>query len=112
MSKRFGRTRMILGALVLLGMLFGTAAVTGAQDQNPAGRLPEGVYLKLTRDFYETLKNETGNETRVYSNDPSREYLRQIAVSSRFAVETNLEMIKQQDRIIQLLDLLLNSSKK
>ncbi len=63
--------------------------------------IPEGVYIKLTKDFYDSLKS-SGNIT--YSNDPSIEYLRQIAVSTKFMVETNLQILKQQEKIIQLLE--------
>jgi hypothetical protein len=66
-------------------------------------KLPEGVYLDLTRDFYETLKNEGGKNVKSYSNDPSTEYLRKISISAQFMVETNLQILKQQEQILQLL---------
>jgi hypothetical protein len=74
-----------------------------AQDQHPVNP-PDGIYIKLTRDFYEALKGEGGARTKVYTNDPSIEYLRQIAISSKFMVETNLQIMRQQARIIQLLE--------
>ncbi len=71
--------------------------------------LPEGVYLELTRDFYEALKQGD----KVYTNDPSQEYLRRISVSSRFMVETNLKILEQQERILRKLDqVLLQLQKK
>ena len=69
----------------------------------PQYNVPEGVYIELTRDFYETLKNEGVSGSRVYSNDMSNEYLKQISISARFMVETNLQILKQQERILQML---------
>jgi hypothetical protein len=63
--------------------------------------IPEGVYIKLTKDFYDAIKNSSDV---TYSNDPSVEYLRQIAISAKFMVETNIQILKQQERIIQLLE--------
>ena len=64
----------------------------------------EGVRIELTREFYEALQQEGGTGSRTYSNDPRNDYLRRIAVSSEFAVKTNLTIIQQQERIIQLLE--------
>jgi hypothetical protein len=64
---------------------------------------PRGVHLELTRDFYEALRNEGGGSSTTYSNDPSAQHLKEIAVSSRFMVQTNLEIIRQQEEIIDLL---------
>ena len=92
----------ILGALLLGGTL---GELKGPlQAGNPPYRMPEGVYLKLTKEFYEALKAEGEEGVKVYSNDPSKEYLRQIAVASRYLVETNLQILKNQERIIKLLE--------
>ena len=64
----------------------------------------EGVRVELTREFYEALRQEGNSGSRTYSNDPRNDYLRRIAVSSEFAVKTNLTIIQQQERIIQLLE--------
>lgn len=79
-------------------------------DIRSRDHLPGGVYIDLTKDFYEALREDGGN-SRTYSNDPSTEHLRQIAVSSRFMVETNLQIIKQQERIIELLQRLVDKRK-
>lgn len=71
-----------------------------AQDKSYA---PQGVYLELTRDFYEALTEGRGGDATVYSNDPSSRRLEEIAVSTRFMVQTNLEILKQQEVMIQLL---------
>ncbi len=66
--------------------------------------VPRGVTIELTKDFYETLRDEGGRGTKGYSSDPSSEYLRQIAVSTRFMVETNLQILRFQEEIMRLLD--------
>jgi hypothetical protein len=59
------------------------------------------IELQLTEDFYHALRAEG---TKTYATDQSDEYLRQIAVSTRFMVETNLRLMQQQERIISLLE--------
>jgi hypothetical protein len=93
---------------VLLGIILYTPALLYSQDN----RIPEGVYIKLTKDFYEALKNEGSQGTKVYSNNPSSDHLKEIAISTRFMVETNLEILKQQERINQLLHSLLKDRGK
>ena len=63
-----------------------------------------GISIELTREFYEALKQEGGSGSRTYSNDPRNEYLRRIAVSGEFAVKTNLTIVQQQEKIIELLE--------
>lgn len=89
--------------LVLLaaGYLLHGAAM--AQDRTHRARVPEGIYLELTRDFYDALRHEGDRSATVYTNDPSAAHLREIAVSTRFMVETNLEILKQQETMIELL---------
>ena len=83
----------LMGAAVLV-MVSATWAIAG---DNPPSRIIE---VELTESFYEALRDE-GN--RKYSTNQSEEYLRQIAVSARYAVESNLKIIKQQEHIIELL---------
>jgi len=101
--------------LVLAGALlfsvWNPVLKTVAADKTPQYRLPKGVYLDLTRDFYEALQSKNPGGETIYSNDMSDEYLRQIAVSSKFTVETNLQIMKQQAKIIQLLHSLLQRGK-
>ena len=66
----------------------------------------EGIRIELTRDFYDALMQDSGSGSRTYSNDPRHEYLRRIAVSGEFAVKTNLTIIQQQEKIIELLEAL------
>lgn len=67
------------------------------------------IEVELTESFYRALRAEGANKT--YTTDTSEEHLRQIAVSSRFAVESNLKIIKHQERIIELLEALLKKKK-
>jgi hypothetical protein len=64
------------------------------------------VFLRIDKEFYDALNNNGQNGKKVYSNNPngkSEEYLRQIAVSTKYMVETNIEILKQQEQIIRLL---------
>ncbi|MEJ2155063.1 MAG: hypothetical protein P8X96_06990 [Desulfobacteraceae bacterium] len=90
----------IIGGVVLLALA--GAAALAAEDRPPR------VEVELTESFYRALRAEGA---KTYSTDKSEEYLRQIAVSARYAVESNLKIIKQQERIIALLEKL-NRSKK
>jgi len=101
--------------LVLAGALlvsvWSPSVKADAADGTPQYRLPRGVYIGLTKDFYEALQGRNPRGETIYSNDMSDEYLRQIAVSAKFTVETNLQIIKQQTEIIQLLHSLLQRGK-
>jgi hypothetical protein len=90
--------------ITLLGicLLFGSTAF--AEEGKGHYNLPPGVYLELTEDFYQALKHDTPDNVKRYNNKSSDDYLRQIAVSSRFMVETNIQILKQQERILQLLE--------
>ncbi len=98
----------ILVAGIFLGVIIFTSFKASGQDTDY--NLPRGVYIKLTKDFYDALKNENG--TKVYTNDPSSQYLKQIAISARFLVETNLQILKQQEKMIELLQSHLENKKK
>ena len=109
------RLRQKLGVLLVgavLGFIICVPVATYSQDNNTNTRVPEGVYIKLTQDFYEALKNEDSGGAKVYTNDPSDEYLKQIAISTKFMVETNLEILKQQEKMNQMLDSLLKGRRK
>lgn len=92
-----GTKRLILYPLIFMIVLIAPFIVTG--QNKPDTPLPEGVYLELNKEFYEALKSKK----KTYSNNPSEGYLRDISVSSKFIVDTNLQIIKQQEEIIRLL---------
>jgi hypothetical protein len=100
--KRLGKTALVFVAGSLVGLILGQAWIGYGQDTHPRYRLPEGVYLDLNRDFYQALKEDGG--TKSYSNDMSLNYLREISIATRFMVETNLQILKSQERLIQLLE--------
>ena len=74
---------------------------------------PRDVYIELTKEFYESLTDGSrcGNY-RYTTNDPSIEYLKEISISTRFMVETNLQILRQQEKIIELLESLSKDTKK
>ncbi|MBN1847711.1 MAG: hypothetical protein JW932_03920 [Deltaproteobacteria bacterium] len=74
------------------------------EDEPSKSTMPDGIYMKLTKDFYEALRGDGRSGIKSYANDPTIEYLRQITISSKFMVETNLQILKQQEKIIQLLE--------
>jgi hypothetical protein len=95
------------GMIFFGGVFLATLIVSStlyAEDDRIKGRIPEGVYIELTKEFYEALRNNGYGGTKTYSNDPSKDYLKQIAISTRFMVETNLQILKQQEKMIQLLE--------
>ena len=104
MKKKFnGPFYPVLPGLLLM-MLLSFPAHIQAQDESFKRPKPGGIYIEITKDFYEALRGEGQSGVKTYTNDPSIEYLRQIAISSKFMVETNLQILKQQERIIQLLE--------
>ncbi len=91
-----------------IGLLTAALAVsplwqTPAEETDIHGHGP-GIHLELTEAFYRALREEAGTGGKVYDNRPDGGYLREIAVSTRFMVETNLRILAQQEKIIQLLE--------
>lgn len=102
---KIGRRSVIV--LYLLGFLLLGQAFLFAQQAGSRRPVPSGIWIELNKDFYEALKGGESGGKKVYSSNPSEDYLRQIAVSSRFMVETNLQILKQQEQMIQMLQTLL-----
>ncbi len=96
--------RLIVG-LNALGILAASVflAVQGVEAEKPVDNRRIGVYVELTESFYRALsQGQEGSKT--YTTGQSDEYLRQIAVSTRYMVETNLQVLQQQERLIDLLE--------
>jgi hypothetical protein len=93
------RVFILAAALATLGWVFHATASPAADTGGDRWKIR--TELQLTEDFYHALRSE-GSKT--YATGSSDEYLRQIAVSTRFMVETNLRLLQQQKRIIQLLE--------
>lgn len=87
----------VLGAWVLLSLM--TYHVAAADDASKKNE--KRVYIELTEEFYQALKTESNKR---YSTNPSDDYLRQIAISTRFMVKTNLQILERQEQIIKLLE--------
>lgn len=89
-----------MGLMVIIWGLVLSGPACLADD--PAGGRPKTrIELQLSEDFYRALRAEGA---KSYDTGQSDEYLRQIAVSARFIVETNLKLIQQQERMIELLE--------
>jgi hypothetical protein len=84
----------------------------GSRERDVKADQSENVYIELTRDFYEAMRDGERDGKRVYGNDPSAEYLREISVSSRFIVESNLQILRQQERVIALLEKMVEKNSK
>ncbi len=100
------RKRLLLpGLLLLSALLLPIGPSSPAGDRPPQGGRSPAVFLDISEAFYRALEARDGGE-KVYGTGSAMadEYLRQIAVSTRFMVETNLQLLRQQERIIQLLE--------
>lgn len=88
----------------LLGVTLGQVFTGFTQDSGQRCPVPDGIYVDLTKDFHKALREEGRANSRTYSNDMSLTYLKEISISTRFMVETNLEILKNQERIMQMLE--------
>lgn len=98
--RRYRSAAIAIAAMVWIGFGGLTAHTVFADQEAVHGPGPE-VEVHLTESFYRALRQE-GDAT--YTTKAADEYLRQIAVSTKFMVETNLRIIRQQARIIELLE--------
>jgi len=101
--KTIKQTGIAFSVGLVLGILLLGSGTGYGQETGSNIHVPEGIYIELTKEFYQALRGEGDRGTKAYSNDPSIKYLRQISISAKFIVETNLQILKQQERIIQLL---------
>jgi len=109
MSTRRTTLRLMgMGGVVFLVAAVILAAVplsTPAQTTHPgsSGGRGGGAYVVLTGEFFEAMEKLSRADAATYG-DRQEPLLEKIAVASQFAVKTNLTIIKQNDRIIQLLE--------
>jgi len=101
MNKWHTQNKISITIIILIIPLL-LPAIVFCGDISDHHHAPFGIYINLSDEFYRAL-NEDNQNNKIYSNQKSDEYLRQIAVSSRFVVESNLQILKQQEEIIQLL---------
>lgn len=102
-----GKMFFVLGLGVMLGLLAGWTTSGYSDNFN----IPEGVKIDLDNEFYQALKEESNLSTKRLSNKMSDEYLRQIAVATKYMVESNLQVLKQQERMIGLLETIAKARK-
>ncbi len=100
----------LIGSALALVILMAFIAVLAADQRPPQGPGPHhayppvGIYLDLTEEFNRAMQYDGSGGTRTLSTNMSEDYLHQIAIATRYTVETNLQILKQQERIIQLLE--------
>ena len=100
------RRRLLPVLLLLTALLLAIGSSAPAGDRPPRESRPPAIFLDISEAFYRALDARDRGE-RVSGTDTAAmadEYLRQIAVSTRYMVETNLQLLRQQERIIQLLE--------
>jgi len=93
----FLATGLILSAMSL------TAAGQSGTTPAPGTGTGRGSYVILTGEFWQAMEKLSRADASTYG-DRQEPLLEKIAVSSQFVVQTNLTLIKQNDRIIQLLE--------
>ena len=94
------KSLMIAGIFLALMMVsFSTSTGDEAKGRH---RLRTGVYVDMTEEFYRALQE--GDHSKKLSTNSSENYLHQIAIATRYTVETNLQILNQQERIIKLLE--------
>ena len=107
MKSRTHLFRLLLA--IILGLAPGLAL---AAEAVPTSSPEVEIHLDLTRQYYEALRKAESTQARTLSTDRSDRYQEQIAISTRFMVETNLRLLKEQAEIKALLRELLKVSGK
>ncbi|MHB8068251.1 MAG: hypothetical protein ACYDIC_10170 [Desulfobaccales bacterium] len=98
----FLATGLILAAMSLAAAAQSKANPAPGTSATPGtGRDP---YVILTDEFWRSMEKLSRAEDHTYSDNRQEPLLEKIAVASQFMVKTNLTIIKQNDRIIQLLE--------
>ena len=92
---------LVIGCVLGIWIL----GVFDGYSQEKVSRRPKsyGIYIDLTEDYYRALQEDPHRSSRKYYDNMADEYLRQISVSTKFMVETNLQILKQQEQILELL---------
>jgi hypothetical protein len=97
------KASLALSTLLLLGILLFSQTAGYAEDQKQVDSPLPRTHIEFTESFYRALQNEPASGNRVYATGNADDYLRQIAISTKFMVETNIQIIKQQEKMIELL---------
>ncbi len=99
------RLTLLIGVTAVVLAIAAAATLADAKrPEKPSHPYPPaGIFIQLSEDFYRDMGAHDDN-TRTLSTNMSETYLRQIAVATRYTVETNLKILQQQARIIELLE--------
>ncbi|MCP4747626.1 MAG: hypothetical protein GY874_16020 [Desulfobacteraceae bacterium] len=90
-------------AVIMIVLFFFTMVAISTVAAKDSTKPPLEIHLELTEDFYRALSQNDSPDSKTLSTNLSENYLHQIAVCARYTVETNLQLLRQQDRIIELL---------
>lgn len=101
------RLMVILWSVLLVAGLLVTANTlpAAAQSTTPGADKGQGggPFVILGKEFWEAMEKMSRSQGETYG-DRQEPLLEKIAISSQFVVKTNLTIIKQNERIIQLLE--------
>jgi ABC-type sugar transport system substrate-binding protein len=95
------RFMRLAGAVMLAAVLIQAIMSLPAAAQSDADKF--NFYIPLTKEFFEAMEKLSRSNANTYG-DRQEPLLEQIALSSHFMVKTNLTLIKQNERIIHLLE--------
>lgn len=99
------RRSFFWAGLVLIALVLAAAIAHATRPHSPYhGYPPVGIHFQITEDFYRALNEQGSENAGKPTAGASEDYLHQIAIATRYTVETNLIILKQQERIIQLLE--------
>jgi hypothetical protein len=92
------------GAGMLAAVMILAAMPLAAADQPVKGDADRmNFFIPLNQEFFEAMQKLSRSNANTYG-DRQEPLLEQIAVASQFVVKTNLTLIKQNERIIHLLE--------
>lgn len=101
-----GRVMQRFRGLAVMGVLavgLVLAAGTTPAAAQTTDESKTGFYILLNKEFFEAMTKLSREEATTYG-DRQEPLLQQIAVASQFMVKTNLTLIRQNERIINLLE--------
>ena len=105
------RIPVIVSFLALLALMVAGLAYAKRPD-HPDSHPLYGIFLQMNEDFYRALDEEAQSGSTTLTTNKSDILLNRIAITGRYAVETNLQILQQQERIIQLLEAIRDNTAK
>ena len=101
MTKQNMRRRLLSLGFIVLGAAWAVLAATLLLTPSQAG-VDKSPYVILSGEFLEAMQKLSG--AGITYGDRQEPLLQQIALSNQYVVKTNLTLIQQNERIIQLLE--------